>query len=494
MNKKIKNIMLLQPNFSILKRRTWILPPYNLGILNSILKDKYNSWIYDPNLNNLSEEDIRNDLRRMQPDLIGITSFSTEYTEESWWYSKVIKEELPNVILVAGGILPTVALETIIEDKNIDFFVIAEGEYTFIDFIDTFNNNGDLSKVKGLAYRDGNRQIVNESREFIENLDVLPFPDYGNLDIIEYGNRVNKYCAQLLPRQYPCYFTISSRGCPFGCIFCAAHTVTGKKVRMRSAESVLKEIDYAYKQYGIKEFIYLDDHFLSNRKRAIDIMQGIIERDYGISWKCVNVAVFSLDEEIIDLMVRSGSYQITLSPESGSEEVLKNIIKKPVKLDKVVEMINIAKAKGLEVISNFVIGFPGETWEQIRQTIEYAEKIDVDMVNFHIATPLPKTELMDLCIRDGYVKPSDNLFGYTKGVISTSEFTNIELQILRAFEWDRINFKTDEKKKKFASMEAVSMEELNSWRLRTRRKLGMTENWAEEVKFENQFIISKEKN
>lgn len=160
---------------------------------------------------------------------------------------------------------------------------------------------------------------------------------------------------------------------------------------------------------------------------------------------------------------------------------MKNIIKKPIDLDKTFHILDLAKSLDFEIACNFVFGFPGETWDQIRDTCRYAGKINVDIANFHIATPLPMTELMDICIREGYLNPNEGttLSGYTKGVIETSEFSSLELQILRAFEGDRINFSGLKRKQTIATMEGISMEELEEWRMRTRRELGTTVNWKE---------------
>jgi radical SAM superfamily enzyme YgiQ (UPF0313 family) len=129
-------------------------------------------------------------------------------------------------------------------------------------------------------------------------------------------------------------------------------------MRLRSAENVLSEIDTLYAS-GIKEIIFLDDHFLANRERATAIMQGLIARKYDLTWKCVNMTIFLLDKEILELMRDSGSYQLTLSIESGCQEVLDRIIKKPIKLNEVHGIIKAAKSSGFEVITNFVFGFPG---------------------------------------------------------------------------------------------------------------------------------------
>ena len=364
------------------------------------------------------------------------------------------------------------------KDTNVDYWIIGEGEFRLPRLLDELRKSKpDLSSIEGLAYwKDGVAQI-NPPKGFIEDLDSVPFPDYGNLNLFDYGNRELKYAPQVLSRKFPNAVTITSRGCPYHCIFCASATVTGRKVRYRSAQNVLSEIDMLY-QAGSREIIFVDDNFLGNHKRAIEIMQGILERKYVLTWKCANLAIFLLDKELLVLMKESGCYQMTLSIESGNQYVLDKVLKKPVKLARVPEILDVAKSLGFEIIVNFVIGLPGETWEQIRETFHFAESISVDLVNFHIATPLPKTELMEICLREGYLpegfdKDESAVFGYAKGLITTTEFTPPELEILRAFEWDRINFSTPKRRATIAKIEGISIEELEQWRIDTRRKCGV---------------------
>lgn len=471
-------IILTQPNYAWFNKRVWEMHPYTLALLNACLKSNYDVQLFDPNYNNLSEKEVLDYFKNTHADIVGVSSISTEYIRASQAMNAIIKKALPNSIVINGGIIPTVMPELAMKDPNVDYWIMGEGEFRFPQLLnELIKPSPDLYSIDGLAFWNENKIIINQSKGFIENLDSIPFADYGNLSLIDYGNKVLKYSAGLLPRKFPYAVTISSRGCPYLCTFCAASTVSGRKIRFRSAKNVLDEIDMLYKT-GIREIIFLDDHFLGNRKRAIQIMQGMIENKYDLTWKCANLTIFLLDREILELMKESGCYQMTLSIESGNQYVLNNIIKKPVKLEKMPEILKMAKSIGFEIITNFVIGFPGETWEQIRQTFRFAESIDVDLVNFHIATPLPKTELMDICLRDGYL-PKDfdiekNLTsGYSKGMICSNEFTSNELEILRAYEWDRINFSTPERKKTISRMEGISIEELEKWRVETRRKVGV---------------------
>lgn len=149
------------------------------------------------------------------------------------------------------------------------------------------------------------------------------------------------------------------------------------------------------------------------------------------------------------------------------EEVQHNIInKKCVKLKQVVKIVNIAKLMGFEILSNWVIGFPGETWSQIRDTFRFAERLDIDYNTFHIATPYPHTELYNLCVKENALIHSKSK-GYTKGMIQTEHFNPKQIQLLRAYEWDRLNFKNESDCIKLARMNGLTLEELSVWRKNT---------------------------
>jgi len=474
---KIRKVLLTQPNYSIFGKRVWEMIPYSLGILNASINNKFESDIFDPNFERSDDEKIKKYLEKNLPDIIGVSSVSTDYHSETEHLTKLIKQTLPDSKIILGGVIPTVTLNAAMNDKNVDYWFMGEGEHRFIKFLEELNKkNPEISSIEGIAYNKDGIPVINHFKKessLVQNLNLTPFPDYGSLDAIAYGKETIKYTTQLVPKQYPFAVTSTSRGCPFNCTFCSGWTVSGKKVRMRSAENVLNEIDKMYNQ-GFREIIFLDDHFLFNKQRAKDIMNGIIQKGYNLSWKCVNVNISNLDEEILELMKKSGSYQITVSIESGNEEVLKKMIKKPfINLKKAPTILDKAKKMGFELFSNFVIGYPDETWEQIRDTFRYAEGLNIDYADFHIATPLPQTELMKMCLEKGLIKEDTERSGFCLPLISTKEFTPQELRILRVYEWDRINFSSEERKKNIARMEGISMGELERWRKETRRKLGV---------------------
>jgi radical SAM superfamily enzyme YgiQ (UPF0313 family) len=473
---KIKKIILTQPNYSIFGKRTWGFHLYTLGILNACIKDYYDTEIFDPNFDNLSEKEIIEYFKVVKADVIAITSCSTEYLKENEHYINIIRETLPNCIIISGGIIPTSLIDVAMKNKNVDYWIKGEAEETFLKLLNSINTGDKIIDISGVCYYIDDKKFISKDTPLVENLDSIPFPDYGNLDISRYGYKKQKFSIGFLPRQFPYAVTLTSRGCPFKCIFCAGSRIGGSKVRIRSASNILEEIDILYKK-GYKEIIFLDDHFLFDRQRAVDIMKGLIDRNYDFTWKCLNLTVWLLDKELLEFMKMSKCYQMTISIESGNQHVVRNIVRKPIDIKKAKSIINIAKDMGFEIMANFVIGFPDETWDQIGESLRYAEDINVDLINIHIATPLPNTELTEICIKKDLISKDEiyNLqnVGYTKAIISTNEFTSLELHILRAFEWDRINFKTEEKKKVIASMNGLTLDELEQWRRDTRKMLGI---------------------
>tara|TARA_B100001964_G_scaffold120429_1_gene133759 strand:- start:387 stop:1148 length:762 start_codon:yes stop_codon:yes gene_type:complete len=242
---------------------------------------------------------------------------------------------------------------------------------------------------------------------------------------------------------------------------------------MRSAAKVVEELEIHKKKHGIKGFLFDDDMPFGSKKRTKEMLRLMIDKKLNLVWKAAGVAIFKMDEEIFRLMAESGCQSINIAIESGSERILKQIIKKPVDLKKVPEMIKIAKSYGLGTVANFVIGFPGETWEEIRQTLYYAETCGVDYAKIYVAEPLLGTELYDQAVAMNAIVGDHSEVGWRYGRIKTDEFDPHELSLLRAYEWDRINFRDPEKRKKAAMLMGISEEKLSRIRKETRRQLAL---------------------
>ena len=202
----------------------------------------------------------------------------------------------------------------------------------------------------------------------------------------------------------------------------------------------------------------------------MEIFQGMIDNKLDLPWLAIAVSAFKLDEELIKLMGKSGCIYINIAIESGTERVLKKIIKKPINLSSAKNIARIVKQNNIFIAANFIVGFPGETWDEIRKTLQYAQEIDVDYVKIFTPIPLPKTRLWDLCEKSKSLKKgfNDNKAMWNSGQIETEEFTSRDLTILRAYEWDRINFLNNEKIEKIALRMNISVNEINEMRKKTR--------------------------
>ncbi len=480
---KIKNILFIIPNSSWFGKRYWQSSPYTIGLLTAVLSEKgYHVDLIDANLLNLNEKEVENAVENASPTVVAISAMTVEYRKCVHKTFEIVKNLNNNIITVIGGVYPTLSPEIVTKDKNIDFCLIGEGEIRFPQLLSTIELGGSFNQIDGLIYYDrtSDRFIETEynvAKNRIKNLDELPFPDYSLFDMKKYINYGEKYTQNFQFRRLPVGQTITSRGCPYNCVFCASNNVFGKAVTFRSPENVLQEIDMLVEKFGIKEIIFVDDNFLLKRSRAVKILKGLVERNYDLLWKSNNLAIFHMDRELLELMKKSGCYQITVSIESGHPSTLKRM-KKPVDLEQVKKITKIIKELGIELISNYVIGIPGDKFDEIRATFEFAENLDLDYSLFSIATPLPATELYEMCKKQDCIAPdfgfeNFDYYGFGRGSITTDEFTPFELQVLRAFEWDRINFKTLEKKIKIAGMLGITIKELEVWRKKTRRNVGV---------------------
>ncbi len=377
----------------------------------------------------LSFEEIEKRIRDFSPDVVGITClFSLQY-RNVLLLTKLVKGIDKKIITVVGGEHPSALPVACMQDKNTDFIVIGEGEHSFLHLLKEVQGGKNFFKIDGLAFRKNGKTVVNPKTKFIENLDALPFPARHLLPMEKYFSISLPQSLTYQDKRHACLTT--SRGCSGKCVFCATTKFWGNRFRPRSPENVLQEIQHLVEDYGVKELHFIDDNLTLDKERAMKIFQGMIDRKFNLKW-CVpqGLAIWTLDEELIKKMQESGCYLVDLGVESGNQDVLWKIIKKPINLKRVKGLVKTFKKHGMLVKACFVIGLPGETKEQIRQTFDFADELDLDGVSIAIATPLPGTELFRICkekklFRCGF---DENAIEYYVGNIETDEFKPEELQ------------------------------------------------------------------
>jgi radical SAM superfamily enzyme YgiQ (UPF0313 family) len=473
MANKIKSAVLVQPNLSWCSnqdfRTAWEVVPYNLSLLAAMIENEFEVKILDANIDDLNEDDFAQKISSIEPDVVGITMMTTEYAEAAHAAARIVKKVAPETITVLGGVYATTSYQTAIEDKSIDFIVIGEGEHTFPALLRYLNNSGPLPET-GVIFRDNGSPVFTHKAGFVDDLDALPFPAYHLIDYPRYTNLIQRVGVDA-PKRLPYARIRTSRGCPVGCSFCQVEQLAGKKFRPRSVDNVIQELKWQKEEYGIKSVLFNDDNLILNRKRAKNLFRAMIDNKLDLTWNATAVAVFSLDEEMIELMKESGCVYVDIAVESGNERILKEIINKPVNLSHAKKMAKKIRELGIYIVANFIIGFPGETWEEIRNTVKFAEDIDVDYVKIFIATPLKGTRLYDMVKEHNLLKDKNDdiekRLDWSTSRIKTDEFTSKDLSILRAYEWDRINFTDPMKRIKAAKRMGISESELKSLRRKT---------------------------
>ncbi|MEK6820439.1 MAG: radical SAM protein [Nanoarchaeota archaeon] len=395
-----KKVLLIQPNYRRIyayaksKKLTPIFPPIGLAYIAAVLKKKgIEVKILEANAFNLSHEQIKKQIEEEKPDIVGITA-TTSLIEEAHDIAKLCDKKIKVVI---GGIhASSLPQETLEKFERFDFLIRGEGEFTMLELAE----GKEIEKIKGLSYRKGKKIIHNKPRELIENLDGLPFPARELLPMGRY--------VSVGAKQQPSDYILSSRGCPYGCIFCADYLVHGRMFRYRSPENVIKEVEFLHEK-GIKEFDFIDDNFTLLPERVKEICDLMIKKglDRDMIWRCSNgIRIDSVDLELLKKMKKAGCYMVSLGIESGNERILKNI-KKSISLEKVREAVKLCRAAGIETRGLFMFGNLGEDEKTMQDTINFAKSLDLDTATFHITIPFPNTEYWKIIKEEGEIYPKN---------------------------------------------------------------------------------------
>lgn len=337
-----------------------------------------------------TEMAFRERLRELNPTYVGFTS-TTIQINNGLRLAKLVKEELPRARIVFGGVHPTVLPEEVVCDEAVDYVVRGEGEESTVKLL----SGEDASKIDGLSYKEGGRILHNGRGEFIQNLDILPYPAYDLLRLGDYTPTLGNF------KKLPSISMITSRGCPGTCTFCYSGTM-GARIRFMSAPRILGEIQMLRESYGIRDICFYDDTFTANKKNVIELCDLMIESDMDITWSCMS-RLDAVSSDVLEKMGEAGCHQIGYGIESSSQKILANI-KKRVPLSKAKEIVAMTKAAGIDVRAMFMFGNPGETEETMEDTIKFAISLDADLYLFNITTPFPGTEMFAWAQENGYLK------------------------------------------------------------------------------------------
>jgi len=383
-----------------------LIPPVGLGYLAAAVRKDHDIRIVDGIKDEMTVEKFSKLLKNDKFDVIGLQIF-TFHLASICEYIKVIKKNCPESLVIVGGPHPSCEPETIFKYlKQIDYAFRGESEIGLKQFLDLVATDAlmpdYLRQVAGLIWRDDGQTTVNEQM-FEKDLDKLGQPSWDILRPDTYP--LSPHGAFM--KNFPIAPITVTRGCPFPCMYCAAHLVSGKPIRSRSVQNVIEEIELLYHKYGIMEIHIEDDNFTLNKKFIQEFCQQLQDKNLNISWACPNgIRLDTLDEDLLRLMKKSGFYVASVGIESGSERILESMQKKLTK-SKIKDKIDLINKVGLEAIGFFIIGYPGETKEDILETFRFAESLDLKRANYMIFHPYPGTPITKKLIESGELKKED---------------------------------------------------------------------------------------
>ena len=383
--------MTTQADFLFIKAQT-IFPPIAYAYLAPHIEAQgLKVSIIDLVVDNIDENELKDILIQRNPKYVGIKCLSY-VAHLSFNAAKIVKEAIPKCLVIFGGHHATTLPRETLSNPYVDFIVRGEGEITIAKLLSALENNLPLDNIKGIGYKVGTQLVINEDREPIENLDNLPLPAYNLIDMEKYFRFTAMHGMSIRYKRFMPIFT--SRGCPYHCIYC--NHIQGFKFRPKSPERVLEEIRLLVEKYGIKEFHIEDDTFNVDIKRAKKILGLIISLKQKLYIQFPNgLRADIMDEELADKMKQAGTFLVCLGIETGTDRIMK-LIQKTLDLKKVEAAVDILVKKRILTWGYFMLGFPSETKEEMRQTINFAKKLKLHFVSFSIVIPFPGTPLWNM--------------------------------------------------------------------------------------------------
>jgi len=336
-------VALTRPNY----HTHLITPPLGIGYLSSYLKSKgvVTKIVDGLNLRMSNEEIVE---RVAECELVGLTVLTDYYLPAKDLTDKL---KLAGKIVVWGGAHASCLPRQVLDETQADYVVVAEGEVILYELIEALANNKSVEDLPGVY----SRKTENfKPRDFIKNLDELPFPDWQEINPKEY----QKAPHGALIKNFPVAPITSTRGCPYECTFCASPKIWSRTLRFRSPENVVDEIEYLVKNFGVKEIHFEDDNLTMKRSHIEGICKEILKRDLKISWATPNgIRADRIDKELLSLMKKSGCYYVVFGIESANQYILDNV-KKHEKLEQVEKAIIWCNKLGLMTQGFFIFGLP----------------------------------------------------------------------------------------------------------------------------------------
>jgi anaerobic magnesium-protoporphyrin IX monomethyl ester cyclase len=382
-----------------------IQPPLGLGYLAASVAGRHHTAILDMLKTPLSDQDFRQYLAQGQYDVVGFQCYTPDLPSVAR-LARLVKRETPESATIAGGPHPTLLPAETMEyfGEGMDYLLRGEGDEVFPQFIDRIAETRFNPKlIPGLVWKTNGRIWVNDKSDFVKDLDRVPFPAWDLLQPQTYPPAQHGAFF----RRFPIAPIITTRGCPYDCKFCSANVLSGQAMRYRSPDSVVNEIRMLYSRFHIREFHIIDDNFTINKRHARAVLENIVASRLPISLAFPNgIRIETVDESLLALMKKSGVYLISLGLESGSNRVLK-LMNKKLTVEKSEEKIWLIRKARIDMAAFFIMGFPGETRDDLRRTVDFSLKLPLLRANFENFLPLPGSPVYQELVAKGELKDID---------------------------------------------------------------------------------------
>lgn len=380
--------------YGMVQKASGFQPPLGLAYVAGYAQAKgYTVKILDCDAQKITVDGFRALLNQFKPKTVGFSS-TTPVITTIMEMADIVKAWDNHVTIIAGGAHASALPEETLRMSRIDIVVRGEGEKATVDILEAFAGKISLEGISGISFREGNNIISTADRELIADIDELPFPARDLLPM-------HKYKASYYLGSYGEKFAsiIATRGCPYQCIFCGQDIIFKHTVRIRSAKSIVEEIEETHKKFGINLFCFEDSTFTAVPELVEEICEEISSRHLDIRWGAMGRANLA-DENLYRIMKNAGCILLCYGLESGNQRILESI-KKNITLQQARTAVKLAKKMGIPVNTSFVLGLPGETKDTIVETIDFAVELDADYASFSLATPYPGTEFYTVAMKEG---------------------------------------------------------------------------------------------
>lgn len=375
-----------------------IAPPLGIAYMAGVLQENnIDVEILDASAEDMDFKDVEKELLKRKPDLVALTAL-TPTIGRALETAQVVKETLPDSIVVMGGYHPTFNFIETLEDENVDIVIRGEGEYIMLNLVQALENQSSLHDVKGIVFEDKNSKeiVVNPEAPLIQDLDELPFPALNLLPMKKY---------RLLDMDTHMTTMITTRGCPMQCSFCSSAAMHGKKIRERSVENIVDEIEYLKTNYDIDTIAFMDDTFTLKKRKVMAICDEILKRNIEIMWGCTS-RVDTLDEKLLKKMKEAGCITIFIGVESADQQQLNNMCKNTT-IAKIENAFKIAHKLKIRTIASVALGMPGDTKEIMNKTVKFVHKLKPNYAIYSLATPYPGTRFYKEAFEKNLIKIKD---------------------------------------------------------------------------------------